>query len=86
MPKITEGQYALGALTIFSVWVFVALPFLNQTPAVVGGEFWSAKLTDWLLAIFTLFLMVFTARLYYATAGLKTSPISYGRPAKIRWR
>ena len=28
MPKITEGQYALGGLTALAVWVFVALPFI----------------------------------------------------------
>jgi hypothetical protein len=37
-----------------------------------GGEFWSAKLTDWLLAAFTLALVIFTRRLYKATAGLFT--------------
>jgi hypothetical protein len=118
MPRITEGQYALGGLTIFVVWVFFVLPFLYQTPISEKydhnrteaaaqsaahqeghhapgiatpnevlpnpntaanepekdrGEFWSAKLTDWLLAIFTLFLVFFTARLCYATAGLKDS-------------
>jgi hypothetical protein len=36
------------------------------------SEFWSAKLTDWLLAAFTLALVVFTRRLYLATAGLFT--------------
>ena len=30
VPKITEGQYALGALTIFSIWVFMVLPFLYR--------------------------------------------------------
>jgi hypothetical protein len=121
MPKITEGQYALGGLTVFVVWVFFVLPFLYQTPVAEkydskqseaaarnaahrdghagppiaatsdacanpnadahaaneaennGGEFWAAKLTDWLLAVFTLLLVFFTARLYYATAGLRDS-------------
>jgi hypothetical protein len=28
MPRITEGQYALGTLTVFAVWLFVVLPLL----------------------------------------------------------
>jgi hypothetical protein len=36
------------------------------------SEFWAAKLTDWLLAAFTLALVIFTRRLYQATAGLFT--------------
>jgi hypothetical protein len=35
-----------------------------------SNEFLSAKLTDWLLALFTLALVIFTRRLYLATAGL----------------
>jgi hypothetical protein len=34
------------------------------------SEFWSAKLTDWLLAAFTFALVVFTGLLYRATARL----------------
>jgi len=115
---MTEGRYALGALTAFAVWVFGVLPFLYQAPMPQeyqahqtetsaqyadrsnegagatqsgsnqsfakpntsadpksepekdGSEFWSAKLTDWLLALFTLALVVFTALLYKATAGM----------------
>jgi hypothetical protein len=26
MSKITEGQYVLGALTIFALWIFVVPP------------------------------------------------------------
>jgi hypothetical protein len=29
MFKITEGQYALGGLTVFAVWLFVVLPLLH---------------------------------------------------------
>jgi hypothetical protein len=29
MFKITEGQYALGGLTVFAVWPFVILPLLH---------------------------------------------------------
>jgi hypothetical protein len=32
VPRISEGQYALGALTIFAVWVFFVLPFLYGPP------------------------------------------------------
>jgi hypothetical protein len=28
MPKLTEGTYALGALTVFSLWLFVGLPYM----------------------------------------------------------
>ncbi len=34
------------------------------------GEFWTAKLTDWLLAGFTFFLMLFTYRLWKSTDKL----------------
>jgi hypothetical protein len=30
MPKITEGQYALGGLTVLAIWLFGVLPFLNS--------------------------------------------------------
>jgi hypothetical protein len=118
MPKITEGQYALGGLTVFAIWVFVVLPFLYQVPiahknhdeetkaaasqadrndqkagALVTvsdqvlaqqnasphhkdeldkdrGEFWTAKLTDWLLAAFTLALVFFTYKLVQSTNRL----------------
>jgi hypothetical protein len=29
MFRITEGQYALGGLTVFAVWLFVILPLLH---------------------------------------------------------
>jgi hypothetical protein len=35
-----------------------------------GGEFWSAKLTDWLLAAFTALLVAFTYRLWKSTDNL----------------
>jgi hypothetical protein len=34
------------------------------------SEFWSAKLTDWLLAVFTFFLVAFTYRLWKSTEKL----------------
>jgi hypothetical protein len=68
MPKITEGQYALGALTVFAIWVFFILPFKDAIPQ--HGEFWNAKLTDWLLAVFTLALVLFTRELVQSTNRL----------------
>ena len=32
MCKLTEGIYALGALTFFAIWLFVVLPFLYGPP------------------------------------------------------
>src|SRR5258708_25271267 len=32
MPKLSEGQFPLGALTIFAIWVFFVLPFLYGPP------------------------------------------------------
>jgi hypothetical protein len=32
MRKITEGQYALGSLTLFAFWLFVGLPLLYWPP------------------------------------------------------
>jgi hypothetical protein len=31
MFKITEGQYALGGLTVFAVWLFAILPLANYS-------------------------------------------------------
>ena len=44
----------------------------TEKPYEDKREFWAAKLTDWLLAAFTLALVVFTGLLYRATAGLFT--------------
>lgn len=38
MPKITEGQFALGGLAVFAVWVFVVLPFLYPWPEAAYGN------------------------------------------------
>jgi hypothetical protein len=46
MLRITEGQYALGGLTLLALWLFIALPLLNspveidaQKPGAIGqGE------------------------------------------------
>jgi hypothetical protein len=34
MPKISEGQFALGSLLVMSVWIFVVLPFLYVVPTI----------------------------------------------------
>jgi hypothetical protein len=67
LPKLSEDQVAFGGLVIFAIWVFFVLPLLFGTPT---AEFWSAKLTDWLLAAFSLALAIFTWLLYRATAGM----------------
>jgi hypothetical protein len=43
------------------------------------SEFWSAKLTDWLLASFTLFLVAFTGALVRSTNRLWQAAIDQGR-------
>lgn len=42
----------------------------QNKPDECGGEFWSAKLTDWLLAVFTLALVVVTYLLWNSTNKL----------------
>jgi hypothetical protein len=118
MFRFTEGQYALGALTVFAVWVFMVLPFLYEVPIAKknhndhpqasathtnipdnlaqspiasvekeatkptsnshqetraekeSSEFWSAKLTDWLLVAVTIALVWFTRELVRSTNRL----------------
>jgi hypothetical protein len=60
MPKLSEGQFALGGLTVFAVWIFVVLPFLHSTPA-------HAVTTNDPIANYTLALDVFTFFLVVAT-------------------
>jgi hypothetical protein len=54
------------------------------------GEFWSAKLTDWLLAVFTFFLVLFTYKLWQSTNNLwvetKRLAISQERDTQILQR
>jgi hypothetical protein len=33
MKKLSEGQFALGSLFVFSFWIFVALPFFHSAPS-----------------------------------------------------
>jgi hypothetical protein len=57
---VSEGKYALGALTFFAVWVFVALPLVNHPVEAneflgLGAHGWIAVAT-FVLAGVTLFL------------------------------
>jgi hypothetical protein len=120
MPKISEGQFALGFLALVTVWLLVVLPLLyrpaQQAPQVharqqtnsalkgtensrsgaqdtaatnkensgehpeqgedQGTEFWPSffglklKITDSLLAAFTLGLLIFTGLLWKSTDKL----------------
>src|SRR5262245_29502660 len=72
MPKFSEGQFALGGLAFFMVWLFFVLPLVFQAP-VEHSEFWSGKLTDWLLLVFMLVLSIVTGLLYQATSDLRRS-------------
>jgi hypothetical protein len=58
MPKLSEGQFALGALTVFAVWIFVGLPFLHSTPAHAVSN--NDPIASYTLAldVFTVFLVV----------------------------
>ena len=58
MFKITEGQYALGGLTVFAVWLFVILPLLHYF-----GDGWVTvsstivtAITGSVIALFTIVL------------------------------
>ena len=50
MRRITEGQYVLGALTAFAVWIFVVLPLLyyprQETPNDYRGAAQSEQQPD----------------------------------------
>lgn len=79
MKKLSgEGKYALGALTIFALWLFVVLPAL-YFPAPRDGkgtEYWPPifgyrlKVTDTLVALFTAGLFIATLQLWGATKKL----------------
>jgi hypothetical protein len=56
MFKITEGQYALGGLTVFAVWLFVILPLLHYFGAgwvTVASTIVTAT-TGGIVALFTI--------------------------------
>jgi len=76
-----EGTYVLGALTVFAIWLFVALPAL-YFPArqnSEGTEFWPPifgyrlKVTDTLVVLFTAGLFMATWLLWAATKKLVLS-------------
>ena len=74
MPNLSQGQFALGGLFIFAVWLFVVLPFLyGPPPRVADSPF------DWGL-IFNGIVALFTAVLSLSTIGLWTAT---ARSAKI---
>jgi hypothetical protein len=56
MFKITEGQYALGGLTVFAAWLFVILPLLHYFGAgwvTVASTIVTAT-TGGIVALFTI--------------------------------
>jgi hypothetical protein len=68
MPKLSEGQFALGGLTVFAVWIFVVLPFLHSTPA-------HAVTTNDPIANYTLALDVFT--LFLVVAAIASAAVAF---------
>jgi hypothetical protein len=71
MPKISEGQFALGSLTVVAVWLFVVLPFLHSTPA-------NALTAEERLADYTLWLERYTAAVAVVTFVLAAATIGLG--------
>jgi hypothetical protein len=72
MPKISEGQFALGGLGRFSCLDFMVLPFLHSTPAhALTAERPTCRLYFW--------LEVFTAAVALATTVLAGATIGLGR-------
>jgi hypothetical protein len=61
-------EIALGFLVATVFWISVLI--WQSYQATVPSEFFSAKLTDWLLAILTFFLVLFTYRLWRSTDKL----------------
>src|SRR5262245_20488499 len=83
MRRLTEGHFALGGIALLAIWLFVALPLLYRSiPSTqhvgqtaeqhsTGHEAKSKKEeTDEALAHYTLWLMIFTGILAFATIGL----------------
>jgi hypothetical protein len=66
--KNRNPEIALGSLVATIFWIFVLGWQSSQTTTL--NEFFSAKLTDWLLAILTFFLVLFTYRLWRSTDKL----------------
>ena len=66
--KNLNPEIALGFLVATIFWIFVL--GWQSSQATILNEFFSAKLTDWLLAILTFFLVLFTYRLWRSTDKL----------------
>lgn len=74
---LTIAVFAMG--TLFAPW--------HQPGPTLNSEFWTAKLTDWLLAALTALLVLFTYRLWKSTeklwsAGEKQIEVS-GKMAEV---
>jgi hypothetical protein len=57
MFKITEGQYALGGLTVFAAWLFVILPLLHYFGAgwmTIASTIVTATTGGGIVALFTI--------------------------------
>jgi hypothetical protein len=67
MKKLNQ-EIALGFLVATIFWILV----LTMQPPEISAhnEFFTGKLTDWLLAILTFFLVIFTYRLWRSTDKL----------------
>src|SRR5262245_55567689 len=85
MFKITEGQYALGALTVFALWLFVILPLLHYLGPL------QVTTTDWITAVATAVDAVFTIVLafvgYQQVADARILQRAYlsVQPQGIQW-
>ncbi len=65
MLRISEEQYALGALTLFALWLFVGLPIVYSSDGGHSTDWWLAAFTG-AVAFFTLFLVIANVGLYRA--------------------
>jgi len=88
MRRLTEGHIALGGMALFAIWLFVALPLLYRPNATIQHAAHPAEQhatnqetkskkdeTDEALAYYTLWLMVFTGILAFATIGLGAATV-----------
>lgn len=70
IPRHSESVLFFG-LGVAAASVVTVLAASQSFIVEFESEFWSAKLTDWLLALFTFALVMFTQRLYRATVELR---------------
>ena len=68
IPELFLGAFL--AVAVFAMGMMFALHNSGAPAHESGSEFWSAKLTDWLLAAFTALLVAFTYRLWKSTDKL----------------